>query len=154
MDIEQIYLGIISDTTKSRGEKIEGLLDLGLDFLGLGIAIVSRIEGDTYTVEYAISPDSMIEPGTSFSLGETYCWHTLQKGSVVAVNHAGLTSISSHPCYEHFKLETYIGAPVFLHQKIIGTVNFSAAAPRDPFSAEELAFIEKVAKWLSEEARR
>ncbi len=143
---------IISDHYLSKDQKVARALDLGLDFYGLGIGIVSRVENATYTVEYAKSPGDMIVPGTQFPLGDTYCSHTVKAGDATGFHYVGESSISMHPCYSHFNLESYIGAPIYDNQTIIGTVNFSAAAPRDPFTQADYDFILVLAKWLGSSA--
>lgn len=126
-------------------------LKLGLDYFGLGIGLVIQIEGDTYTVKFAVSPDNLIEIGTTFSVEETYCCHTLKAKKGLAFHHAGQSKIATHPCYVNFKLESYIGAPIFVKGNTFGTINFSAAAPRYPFNDEELQFVELLADWLGTE---
>lgn len=139
---------IFSDPKLSHSEKIENVLELGLDFLGLGIGLISHVENDVYTVMHASSPGNMIEPGTTFVVAETYCCHTLQANDSVGFHHAGKSDIVTHPCYSHFKLESYIGAPISREGKVVGTVNFSAAAPRDSFTEDEFRFIKMLANWL------
>jgi GAF domain-containing protein len=145
------FHNIVSDQQLSHQQKVTKLLELGLDLFGLGIGIVSRVEGDVYTVVYAVSPDDMIEPGTTFPVGETYCCHILAANQATGFHHAGKSEIASHPCYTGFQLEAYLGAPIFHGEKAIGTVNFSAAAPRYPFSADETDYIELFAQWLGSE---
>ncbi|GEA11319.1 GAF domain-containing protein [Alteromonas sp. KUL49] len=139
----------ITDNDSTTDVKVSRILELGLDALGLGIAIVSRINDDVYTVQYAVSPGDMITPGTQFSVGETYCCHTLNANHAVGFHNAGKSVIATHPCYTHFKLESYIGAPITSNSGIIlGTVNFSAAMPRDPFTEDDFKFINAIADWL------
>ncbi len=150
MDWENAFHNINCQLNKTKQEKIESVLELGLDLLGLGIGLVSLVENEVYTVIYAKSPADMIEPGTTFPIGETYCCHTLCANDAVGFHDAGNSEIASHPCYVNFKLGSYIGAPISQSRQTIGTVNFSAAAPRDPFTAEEFRFVKSVAKWLGE----
>lgn len=148
MNWKQKFDEITSDSCTSETEKIESVLELGLDFLGLGIGIVSHVNSAVYKVMYASSPGNMIEPGATFEVGETYCCHTLKANDSVGFHHTGKSEIVSHPCYAHFKLESYLGAPISKGGKVIGTVNFSAAAPRDPFTKEEFRFIKELASWM------
>lgn len=148
MNWEQEFQKILGDPELTEQDRIEKMLDLGLDFLGLGIGLVSHIDNDVYKVMYACSPGDMIEPGTIFSVGSTYCCHTLQANDSVGFHNAGVSEIATHPCYAHFKLESYIGAPITRDGKVIGTVNFSAAAARDPFTEDDFHFIDTLANWL------
>lgn len=149
MDIKSHLDQVVSDTKLTKPQKISHLLDKGLDYLGLAIAIVSRVNGDTYTVDYAKSPGDMIAIGATFPVGNTYCCHTLLANRAVGFHHAKESAIATHPCYTHFGLESYLGAPIFDGENTVGTVNFSAAAHRDPFIQQEFEFIEAFAGWLS-----
>jgi GAF domain-containing protein len=150
VDWEYRFQKIISESNKTKREKIESVLDLGLDFLGLGIGLVSNVKNEVYKVIYAKSPADMIEPGSTFAIGETYCFHTLHANQSVGFHDAGNSRIATHPCYLNFKLGSYIGSPISQNGQVIGTVNFSAAAPRDPFTEEEFRFVKSIAKWLGD----
>ncbi len=150
MDIQQQLQVIINDSNLSQTEKIDQVLEQGLDFLGLAIGIVSHIDDDIYTVQHARSPGDMIDIGATFAVGNTYCCHTLLANRAVGFHHAKQSAIATHPCYTHFGLESYLGAPIFNDNDVIGTVNFSAAAHRDPFTPSEFEFIEAFANWLSQ----
>jgi len=130
--------------------QLEEALKLGLRHLDLEFGIVSRIEGRTYKVEQAVSPlDRPIIPGTVFPLGETYCVLTLDRGDALAIAEMGKSSYSGHPCYQTFHLESYIGAPVLVHGRVFGTVNFSSAKPyHRAFDGGDLEFIRLLARWL------
>jgi len=68
-----------------------------------------------------------------------------------AFHNAGKSEISEHPCYQAFKLESYIGAPLFVAGKRFGTLNFSAAAPRRPFTPRALELVRLFAQWVGNE---
>lgn len=150
MDELEKFQNIVTDQSLSHKQKVLQALELGLDLYGLGIGLVSGIENGIYTVLEAKSPGNMIEPGTNFPLGETYCSHTVEAGNALGFHHVGESTIAMHPCYSHFNLESYIGAPIYKENCIVGTVNFSAAAPRDPFTQDDYAFILQLASWLGE----
>ncbi|MDO0944497.1 sensor domain-containing diguanylate cyclase [Chromohalobacter israelensis] len=124
-------------------EIISNLLRDALDYLGQDIAIVSQVVGDQYTIMWSESKEAAIEPGTVFSLGDTYCRLTLNHDDVFHTIDAGNDiRFSGHPCYETFGLETYIGAPVRINGIVWGTVNFSSASHRvKPFSDIEVELV-------------
>ena len=102
-------------------------LKIGLASLGMDIAIVSEINEseDRYTVVFVDAPEGGPETNDTFSLGQTYCSHVLKADGAVGFHKAG-EQIRTHPCYENFGLEAYIGAPIMLGQRLFGTVNFSS----------------------------
>jgi len=115
---------ILDDGRLSRSDKLDKLLDFGIDAFGLPIGIVSRIEHDTYTVLNVRSPGGQIAPGTQFDLGITYCVDTIASDGPVAFTHVFDTDRRSHPAYKEFKLESYIGASAPVRGRPFGTINF------------------------------
>lgn len=128
------------------------LLSIGLRYLGLDIGIISRVEDDTYTVEHVFDRNRALERGTTFTLGETYCANVVGRSDVLAIDRTATSEIAGHPCYEAFGLESYIGVAIQVGGKPYGTLNFSAAAPRERhFGNRERSFVAMLAQWISNE---
>ncbi|MFG6515374.1 ATP-binding protein [Sulfitobacter sp. TB366] len=107
-----------------------------------------------YECLFVHGPEWAPVPGASFDVKGTYCLHTLENDAVTAFHHAGQQEISSHPCYQNFGLESYIGAPLRRGDKFFGTLNFSDRAPRQaPFSNKEFEFVAFLARWLGNELK-
>ncbi len=146
---------ITSDAHLSLDAKIDQILRLGVQTFALPLALVSRIRGDDYEVRYAFTPDDAVKPGQHFELGKTYCVHTLNANAPTSFSHAGESEISSHPCYQSFGLESYIGSPIMVDDKRFGTLNFSSPDPRDEaFSAYDHEIIQLFAQWIGNEIGR
>ncbi|MEP1445448.1 MAG: ATP-binding protein [Paraglaciecola sp.] len=146
---------ITSDSNLSHEQKMGALLKFGLDFFQLELAIISEIKDDEYIVRYGLSPDDSLQAGTVFSVGDTYCLHTLATNQALSFYHAGKSRIAQHPCYLNFGLESYIGAPLLVEGKRFGTINFSASSARQqPFSDAEHEFVELLSHWVSNEIAR
>lgn len=145
---------IVSDQQLQFGEKAQRLLQFGLDIFKLDIGIISRISGDEYTIAHVISPNNELQPGMSFDINNTYCVDTLNTNSVIAYHHVGESNVSAHPCYQTMQLESYIGVPIKVGEKSIGTLNFSSATPAPTFTTEQKDYIELFAQWLGSEIAR
>lgn len=112
-------------------DRINKLLQLGCHYLNTQMGIVSHVEGERYIVRYAHSEGESIPENTEFPLGDTYCSVTLEADDVIATNHASDSEkFSGHPCYENFKLETYLGLPIKINGLTWGTLNFSSSESR------------------------
>lgn len=111
------------------GDLIDEILRSGCHLFGEALGIVSRIDGDTYTVEHVYAPGFDIAAGQEFTLAETYCAITLGQQGGVAINHMASSEWSSHPCYRAFELESYIGVPIEVDGRVYGTLNFSSPHP-------------------------
>ncbi|MGE5547630.1 MAG: GAF domain-containing protein [Solirubrobacterales bacterium] len=132
-------------------EQLTRALVLGAKHLGLPLGIISRIEGETYTILDHCAPDGAgLSDGQVFALGSTYCSLTLQAKDVVAIPHMGRSAFAGHPCYREFQLEAYIGAPIMVGGTPYGTVNFSSPTPYDrAFDDGDAEFMRLLARWVS-----
>lgn len=137
------------------GEKIQRMLQLGLSYFGLDLAIVSHIEDGRYTVEFTHGTGATPDVGTLFPLGDTYCAHTVAAAGPVAIHHARESEVADHPCYQNFALEAYIGCPLLIDGVQYGTVNFSSVEKRDrPFSESDKMIVRLYAQWCGTELLR
>ena len=136
-------------------DKAKALLENGCQQFKLPIGILAHIEGDRYEVVQSVSPDESIVPGTVFELGNTYCRETLQADGPIGFEHAAHSDWKNHPCYQAFKLETYLGIPVVAGNKTYGTLNFSSPVPRkERFTATDVEILRLMGQWLGSEIHR
>lgn len=145
---------VVSNQSLDFKSKVNKLLEFGLDVFSLDLGIVSKVENNKYTVLYALTPDNSLHPGTEFNLQGTYCVHTLEADGALAFHNVSQSTIANHPCYINFQLESYIGAPIKIGEKIFGTVNFSSQNTSSAFNNEAYDYIELFAQWLGSEFAR
>jgi PAS domain S-box-containing protein len=136
-------------------DKLKALLVNGCRQFRLPIGILAHIDADNYEVVQAVSPDESIVPGTVFKLGNTYCRETVHADGPIGFEHAAYTDWKNHPCYQEFKLETYLGIPVAAGGKIYGTLNFSSPTPRESrFTATDVEILRLMGQWVGSEIYR
>lgn len=112
---------------------INAYLRVGIDIFDLETGIISNIEGgDTYVVKDVISPIKEIKKGDRYPLGDTYCSEVFKNNKIICFSEVGLDEVmKSHPTYKNLKLESYISAPIYVNEKLYGTLNFSSTKPRE-----------------------
>lgn len=131
-------------------ERIHRVLRFGNIFFETSMAIVSKIEGNDYEVAYVAGPGEIPPPGTVLDCADTYCINMLTNDQPVAIDNVQISEFSTHPCYETFKLDTYIGVRLMVRGEPYGTLNFTAVNPRpEPFDEVEIAFIGLLGQWVS-----
>ncbi|UZR97663.1 ATP-binding protein [Chondrinema litorale] len=141
---------IASNIDLSYDEQIQIALQKVCDYLQLPLGIISKINDEDYEVIYFHSddPNFAIDPGTIFPLGQTFCSVVMKTYNTVAISYVKNSKYSSHPCYDAFKLESYISSPVYVNGKVYGTINFSSPEPkREGFSKYDIQFIKMLANW-------
>jgi PAS domain S-box-containing protein len=133
-------------------EQIQQALALGRQFLGLDIGIISDITGSCYTVRWCDTAEEIaLEAGQQFPLGDTYCDMVLSQQRELAISSMKDSDANTHPCYEAFQLEAYIGTRLESDRPdgAFGTVNFSSPQQREPFNDSERLFIRLLGRWIS-----
>jgi PAS domain S-box-containing protein len=125
-------------------------LETGRELFGLSTGIISRIEGDQYTLQAIRSGFDHLRPGLVFPLNETYCAAVIRERKTVAYHHVGgIDTMRGHLVYQNLKLESYIGTPIFVNDEIYGTLNFSSTeVRRKAFELHEREMIELMAKGI------
>lgn len=139
------------DPERDDDTRIRKALQLGADYLDLPLAIVSEITGSVYTIRWFDAPeDSGLSTGKCFSLGDTYCSITVSSGGSLSIEHMARSPYRDHRCYSQFGLESYVAAPIYLQNKLFGTLNFSSLTPRPQgFSETEVTFVTLLARWIA-----
>ncbi|MEJ2452153.1 MAG: PAS domain S-box protein, partial [Gammaproteobacteria bacterium] len=156
---EQHRLNHLQQTTVSSElrfhEKIRSLLLMGLDEFSMDVAILSRVEDNLNIIISAVTPDNGLQPGASFSMGNTYCRHTLKRGEPVGIEHTDNSQGLDHPYFRSRPIRSFMGTTVFVHGKIYGTLHFSSYAPYPgKFTPEDFRFLQLMAQWIGLEIER
>ncbi len=142
---------ITSQSSLSNTKQLEKALKLCCELLDLDIGIISRINGDTYSIKHYYPKDSDLKEGQAFELGDTYCSITKEADDVISIDHMERSKHRRHPCYQVFRLESYIGVPIEIDNQLYGTLNFSSPEPKKPeFKRADERFIMLLGEWVAD----
>lgn len=150
-DLLRNLFHISSDQSLDTAAKVNSILKLGCEHFQTDSALVSWVRDDRYTILYSYSELVDIERGTSFALGETYCSEMLASKAPLACHSAKHSNFATHPCYDLFVLETYIGVPLLVDGELFGTLNFTSPDERHPFEPGDLEMIKMFAAWIGQQ---
>ena len=147
---------ITSDYRCSFESQIERLLDLGCRRFDMELGVLSRIEGDRYTIEHhASAPRFGIEAGMAFELESTLCGLTVRAGGAVGMEDLRQSGAAEHPAVTGGGIAAYIGAPVMVEDKVWGTIAFLSQEPRPRrFCMPDVDSLQLMASWVSTELQR
>ncbi len=142
---------IALDNDDGESRRVQRALETANRFLGTDTAIVSDITDQTYTIRWHHERrPSTLHDGLSLPLDHTYCSMALEQGEVLAISHTARSRYRNHPCYQAFGLESYLAAPIWLDDRIVGTLNFSSEQPHRPaFTESEKMFVTLLARWVA-----
>jgi len=146
---------IASSQQMSSSDKIQSLLVMGCGHFNLESGYLGRLDGELFTVIETYSPDSQVAKDTIYSVNETFFRDILRLNGPVAVEHAGVSSWSTHPAYLLYKNEAYLGAPVSVRGKIYGGLAFFSRQPHTArFDNADKEFLNLMAQWVGSELER
>jgi diguanylate cyclase (GGDEF)-like protein len=142
--------GIMSSPELDFDQRVNAILRLGTEHFGLPIGIFSKIVDEQYEIQQVLHPENARIPGNSFELGTTYCAHVINANDVCGFHHVGESEIRSHPCYQNFGWEAYLGEPVMVDGTCHGTLSFSSPQATREFSAVDIELVRLFASWLGQ----
>lgn len=160
LDSEQVIrrlYQITSDHSQGFEHKVTQFIQLGLERFGLDIGILSLIEKNDYVIQYCVTPSHVIiNPGDRYEFNATYCSITCLAQGPVTLEHVGKDAkLAIHPAYKALGLESYIGIPIRLNEKLYGTLNFSSPKPFPrKFRDIDIDALQLMASWIEGELIR
>ncbi|PSQ33371.1 PAS sensor protein [Halobacteriales archaeon SW_10_68_16] len=151
---ERIY-AIFGELDRSVEDRAASALEVGVEYLGLSVGFLTRIDGGTQEIVQSTGQHPLIQPGASCPLEEAYCRRTVELDGVLAVQAAVESDDISEIAIERFDLGTYIGAKVVVDDDTYGTVCFADQTTRtESFSEAEQFFVELIARLVGQAFER
>ena len=149
------FLGAVVSRETSFEARVERVLEIGREYLGVDVATVVNVEDGSYTVEHAVAPGDDVEPGAQFALEDSCCSLVVSADEPVGFHRPSAGGEKTRVVSRNCGRRTYFGAPVYAGNDRYGTLNFSSLNPRDePFGDEERTFVRLFAQWLGSELAR
>jgi PAS domain S-box-containing protein len=140
---------VASDTDREFEEKLDSILELGCERLGLSYGFLTRIEDGTQHVVEAIGSHSKLQAGAAAPMSKAYCRHTVQQDEPLATQNAAEADWLDDDAYDTFELGCYIGGKIVVNGDLYGTLCFADRKDRDKqFDESERAFVELLVQWL------
>ena len=139
--------------TSSKGfdEKVDSILELGIEYFGLESGIFSRIEGMDYTFKQFKGLNG-VEEGDTVSLEDTFCQTVIESEGTVYYNGEYTSEIEEHPAYDKRELQVYIGMPIYVGDEIYGTLNFSSKESIGrQIDEDERTIVRLMTEWIGKE---
>ena len=146
-------LSIARDLTAAG--RMEALLRLGCECLGLPAGLLSRVSGDRFEILHAVSGGNLPAAGMVCKTKDTYCARVLAAERPLAREHVGASDWRDSAVYADFGLESYIGVPLWVDGRVYGTLCFYGPEPRESaFTESDLEFVRLMAQWAEGEIAR
>jgi diguanylate cyclase (GGDEF)-like protein len=134
------------------GERIQAILRESCRVLALDLAFVGEVVNDQYRVHYAHDPEGRFGPGTELLLRDTPCQVVYERRQSCLINDLQANpQTGSMLVASLLKMQVYLGAPVWVGDRIWGVLAFAGRVQLDEEQSEEnISFLELVAAWLGQ----
>ena len=145
---QRIY-EIASATGHSPGRKIEQLLELGREILGMenGHVAVVDLARRRHTVRYATGSD-LVTSGAVRDLPDTFCRRTIDADEILDIRDTA-TGAGEGSLDPIEGIGCYVGAKLFVERELFGTVCFVDREPRSaPVTDRQKALVDLIGRWI------
>ncbi|MGN8157098.1 bifunctional diguanylate cyclase/phosphodiesterase [Salinisphaera sp. RV14] len=151
--LERLYT-ISSNPELSFEQARRAILELGCEYFGMPVGIVSRIENNRYEVVDAVDAHDYIQPGQVYDVRDTHCFEIVSRRGPYAADRSTHPEICDHPAYQRFGVASYIGAPLNIRGRFIGAIGFSSSESTTAFTDHDIKLVSMFGQWLSHEMDR
>lgn len=151
--LERLYT-ISSNVDLSFEQSRHAVLELGCEYFGMPLGVVSHIEGGRYEVLDAVDAHDVVQVGQIYDTRDTHCSEIVSRRGPYAVDRSTHPEICDHPAYQRFGIASYIGAPLHVHGQFVGAIAFSSSESTTEFTNHHLKLVSMFGQWLSHEMDR
>ncbi|MBC3872835.1 ATP-binding protein [Undibacterium flavidum] len=125
-------------------------LKIAQDFLDMPNAMINRVRDQDCEILIQSSAENSAE-GNLLKLEQTLCSITLARNTLILLPNVQKTAYANLSKDFQIVVNSYIGAPIEVHQNIFGSLVFSSPEPRSPnyFSKVEIEFIQLFSDWVN-----
>ena len=135
-------------------EKVRSLVTLGSEVLGMELAALHQIEGESYVVVDAKSPGNIVLRGERGDMRDTFYPAVLAAGRPLAFTRAEEGPDKGQGC-RIVHVESYLGGLVRVEGRPWGLLSFASFHPRpQPFRTSDVDLLELMILWLGRELER
>lgn len=142
---------ITSILGKSEENTLSEILKISCSFLGMQSGMIGKIKNDDYFFNefYSVLEGDNLK-GVTLNIKDTFCDLAIKQNEVVFIDDASLTEYKSHPCFDNFKIKSYIGVPIRFNEEETGTLSFSSYDAKTPkFNQADSDFVQYLSQCVN-----
>jgi len=119
------FINLNSKNYTSLYEQLKEFLAFGNQLTDFTVGIVSHIEGQVYTIVQTVCEGNILQKGDVFDLNDTICKVIVGCHQSRIYDKIKGSDVEHVTAVVNLELQSYIGCPVIVDNKIYGTLNFS-----------------------------
>lgn len=120
----------------------------GCEILGFSAGAVGKVSHQTYTFLAVQCEFEDVVANVSVDLADTFCSKVVECQGTVSFQHISkVPEMRCHPLHQSLALESYLGTPIWVEEKLFGTLCFFSEQSRQPkFEQHEIEIVEMMAQ--------
>ena len=127
--------------------QLRSALEVGARYLGLPHGTLSEVHGNQYQIKIEHGKYRQQEEITPLS--NYFCEITLNTKTIFCCDEISGSEYTNHYAYQYQKVDTYIGAPVWVYGKIYGVVSFDSERSRHQrYDELDCDFVQLFSRWV------
>ena len=131
-------------------DKVKQMLRLGLDTLGLELAMIGEVDAGQLNIRYLVGNATLFEEGMSVPLMDTLCHDAIREKRSLFID-----NVSTHPVYRKNPIAMqrgirfYASVPIWVGDRIYGSLVFLDRKERaERWTEEDKTFVELLSAWF------
>jgi len=142
---------VTSDPSLDADEKIDRLLELGCERLGMKNGLLAEVGADAEHYEVVRATDSwLLEQGMEITLEESYLRRVIGTDAIVTSFDGDENDLIGSPSGADWSAGCYVGSNIAVQNELNGILCFFDDASRsEPFTRAERAFVDLICRWIT-----
>jgi len=130
--------------------RFQDYLQTGCSLLQMPVGLIGSADGETCTLQFVHAEDTIFKRGQTFPLEDIFCAEPIRAQSTVIQLRAGENPPGKRKRTDPTsQLESYIGTPIWVGDRIYGLLSFASPQPRTAeFQPQEREIVELMAQGL------
>ena len=137
---------------KSDNEKMQLMLRLALDTLGMDAVLMNERRGKQMVVNQLVDDLGLFQVGQACAVEEALCHQAIEgKQTVIIPDLRADPDLYRHPLAVDMQVRAFASVPIWAGPLLYGTLAFLRRAPRaENFNTDDRAFMELLAAWFGQ----
>ncbi len=141
-------INLMNQNFASFDECLMAYIEFGIDKSGFETGMVSEIKGESYTILQTKTWNKQVKKGMVMNLSDTFCNEACETGKTMFHNKLKNTDHYNSPARKLLLIEAIICTPLFVNDKIYGTLNFCSR--REWEKSEDWYFLTNLVELLGQ----
>ncbi len=154
--IRQLYQVTIASEIPSE-ERLYKLLVMGCETLKMNVGLLGRVSANHYEVLASYTSEDFpfgLVKGDTLSLNQTFEREVIKASGIICIEAIQTSPWKNHPAVKTRRIEAYLGIPIFVNERIYGTLSFMGRCSRSAFNQTEIEMIQLMANYIGNEIQR